>query len=303
MSVDKPYIGRFAPSPSGPLHFGSLLAALASFLDARSQQGTWLVRMEDLDPAREPPGTADLILHTLEHFQLLWDGAVVYQSQRESAYHEAIHSLTNLGLCFHCACPRQRIRELNGVYDGHCRHRHLPDPGNALRLTVKAHPIRFNDAIQGPVEQQLTETCGDFIIRRRDRLTAYQLAVVVDDAWQGITDVVRGVDLMSSTPRQIYLQQQLGYPQPNYAHIPVAINKFGQKLSKQHFAPALPENQVTRCLVEALDALGHPPPPEVRRETAEQLLLWAIQHWHVQKVPKLDTIPVSSDFADAQQED
>lgn len=303
MSVNKRYIGRFAPSPSGPLHFGSLLAALASFLDARSQQGKWLVRMEDLDPAREPPGTADLILHTLEHFQLFWDDDVVYQSQRASAYEEAIHELKTQGLCFHCACSRQRIRELKGVYDGHCRLLQLPDEGNALRLQVADETIKFEDAIQGSVVQNLTEACGDFVIRRRDRLTAYQLAVVVDDAWQGITNVVRGVDLIDSTPRQIYLQELLNNPRLDYAHIPVAINRFGQKLSKQHFAPALPENQVTRCLVEALEALKHPPPRELREETADRVLSWATQHWDVQKVPKLDTIPVSSDFAETQQED
>ncbi|MDF1623787.1 MAG: tRNA glutamyl-Q(34) synthetase GluQRS [Pseudohongiella nitratireducens] len=302
MSVDKTYTGRFAPSPSGPLHFGSLLAALASFLDARSRQGTWLVRMEDLDPAREPPGTADLILHTLEAFLLCWDGDVVYQSQRQAAYDEAIAALTEQRLCFHCACPRQRIRELKGVYDGHCRTMNLPDQGNALRLRVTDQCISFEDAIQGLYQQNLQQACGDFVIRRRDRLTAYQLAVVVDDAWQDITHVVRGVDLLDSTPRQIYLQSQLGFPLPYYAHIPVAVNRLGQKLSKQHFAPALPENQINRCLTEALIALGHPPPHEIANDTTDHILTWAIHHWDVQKVPKLDTIPVSSDLADLQQE-
>lgn len=303
MSVDQDYIGRFAPSPSGPLHFGSLLAALASFLDARARQGTWLVRMEDLDPAREPPGTADLILRTLEHFHLFWDGTVAYQSQRQAAYDDAISQLVQKGLCFHCSCSRQRIRELNGVYDGHCRSLQLPDQGNSLRIQVQDKNIRFEDEIQGVFEQNLQHACGDFVIRRRDRLTAYQLAVVVDDGWQGITHVVRGVDLLDSTPRQIYLQTQLGYPIPHYAHIPVAINRFGQKLSKQHFAPALPENQVNRCLTEALTALGHKPPDDVSRDTTDHLLNWAIERWHVQKVPKLDNIPVSSDFAEIRQED
>jgi glutamyl-Q tRNA(Asp) synthetase len=303
MSVDKRYIGRFAPSPSGPLHFGSLLAALASYLDARSRLGTWLVRMEDLDPAREPPGTADLILRTLEQFQLLWDGEVVYQSQRKPAYDDAIAQLTDAGLCFHCACSRQRMRELNGVYDGHCRARHLPDQGNALRVRIEDKEIHFHDEIQGAFQQNLQQACGDFVIRRRDRLTAYQLAVVVDDAWQGITHIVRGVDLLDSTPRQIYLQTLLGYPTPGYAHIPVAINRFGQKLSKQHFAPALPEDQINHCLTEALTALGHAPPEEISRDTTDRLLNWAVDRWDVQKVPKLDTIPVSSDFADIRQED
>lgn len=302
MSVDKPYTGRFAPSPSGPLHFGSLLAALASFLDARSHRGSWLVRMEDLDPAREPPGTADLILRTLETFQLCWDGDVVYQSQRQSAYDEAISILKQQDLCFHCACPRQRLRELKGIYDGHCRSMNLPDPGNALRLRADDQYIRFEDAIQGSHQQNLQHACGDFVIRRRDRLTAYQLAVVVDDAWQNITHVVRGVDLLDSTPRQIYLQSLLNVSTPQYAHIPVAINQLGQKLSKQHFAPALPENQINRCLAEALTALGHPPPRDVTSDTTEQILAWAIADWDVQKVPKLDTIPVSSDLADIQQE-
>src|SRR5690554_1433902 len=191
------YVGRFAPSPTGPLHFGSLLAALASFLDARSHQGCWLVRMEDLDSTRESPGTADSILSTLEAFQLHWDGDVLFQSQRFEAYQHALEHLRDKGLLYACNCPRQRVRLLGGVYDGHCRkHPPPPDASSAVRIKVPNEAWSFTDRIQGLYEQNLARDCGDFVLYRRDNVPAYQLAVAIDDNWQGITHIVRGCDLL-----------------------------------------------------------------------------------------------------------
>jgi len=288
------YVGRFAPSPSGALHFGSLIAALASYLDARACRGRWLLRMEDLDPAREPTGAADNILFTLEKFGLHWDGAVVYQSQRLAAYTEALQALKELGLIYPCDCSRQRIRASGGVYDNACRERKPPPPGpSALRLQVPDQIIEFQDRIQGFCQQSLKNDCGDFVLRRRDGLFAYQLAVVVDDAWQGVTDIVRGHDLLESTPRQIYLQRLLNTLTPSYAHLPVATNAQGQKLSKQHFANPIQTGQCGWYLGEALGFLGQRVPEELCSAPVEQILDWAQMHWDIQAVPKLATIPIS----------
>lgn len=294
------YVGRFAPSPTGALHFGSLLAALASFLDARAQQGRWLLRIEDLDPAREPPGAAQQIMDMLEEFGLHWDGPVVYQSQRLHAYEHALQTLQQQDLVYPCDCSRQRVRELNGIYDNHCRQRPSPPPGDcALRLKLPAIAQGFEDRIQGYRQQQLTQECGDVVLRRRDGLIAYQLAVVVDDAWQGITDVVRGHDLLDSTPRQIALQQMLGLPQPQYAHIPVACNQQGQKLSKQHFAKALDRRNARQYLREALSFLRQDLAASSNRETPASQLQRAIERWDIHRIPKLANIPVSSQLGQA----
>ena len=231
------YVGRFAPSPTGPLHFGSLVAALASYLDAKANGGRWLVRIEDLDPPREVTGSSTHILKQLQALGMNWDDDVLYQSTRLSAYERILQQLENLEYCFNCDCSRQRVSGLGGVYDGRCRSRGLnPSPGLAIRLKTSSQTVRFADGIQGDYVQNLEHEVGDFILRRRDGLFAYQLAVVADDAAQKITHVVRGYDLVSSTPRQIYLQQLLGLPTPSYAHIPIIVNELGQKLSKQHFA-------------------------------------------------------------------
>lgn len=287
------YVGRFAPSPTGALHFGSLLAALASFLDARANQGRWLLRMEDLDPAREPPGAAQQILDTLVDFGLHWDGPVVYQSQRLSAYREVLATLTERGLIYRCNCSRQRVRAANGIYDNHCRDRPEPPQSDfALRLKLPAVSITFEDRIQGLYQQDLHRECGDIVLCRRDGLIAYQLAVVVDDAWQGVTDIVRGFDLIDSTPRQIALQQMLSLPLPRYAHIPVATNQQGQKLSKQHFAKPLDGRHAKQYLFEALRFLRQDLPPGSNRETPASQLQRAIEHWDIQRIPKLANIPV-----------
>ena len=279
------------------MHFGSLVAALASFLDARANQGTWLLRMEDLDPEREPPGAADRILDQLTAFGLNWDGDVVYQSHRLEAYRHALDALQGLGCCFACDCSRQRIQAMGNVYDGHCRRRRdVPPADHALRVRVDPVILRFTDLIQGEQEQDLAIQIGDFVIRRRDGLFAYQLAVVVDDAWQGVTRVVRGHDLLDSTARQIYLQGLLGLPTPEYAHIPVIVDEGGHKLSKQQMASAADPAQASLYLHQALIALGHEAPPGMSRASTATLLDWAISNWHIQKVPKLASIPESASF-------
>lgn len=288
------YIGRFAPSPSGALHFGSLLAALASFLDARASKGAWLLRMEDLDPTREPTGAADQILFALERFELYWDGPVVYQSQRLDAYADALNTLQEQGLLYACDCSRQRIRAMGGVYDNRCRQRSQPPAGSsALRISVDNTEYHFTDRIQGNVVQI---TADDFVLKRRDGLFAYQLAVVVDDAWQCVTDIVRGYDLLDSTPRQLFLQHLLHYTMPHYAHIPVAVNAQGQKLSKQHFAKALSLENSHQQMFNALQFLGQNPPVELHGATVAAQLQWAIANWDIQRIPKLANIRVSSQF-------
>jgi glutamyl-Q tRNA(Asp) synthetase len=291
-----PYRGRFAPSPTGSLHFGSLVAALASYLDARHNAGEWLVRMEDLDRPREVPGAADDILRTLEAFGLTWDAEVLYQSRRDEAYHAAADELKALGLLYPCACSRKQIRDhgLQGtegpIYPGSCR-RGMP-PGStrrSLRVHTTAQPVQVKDRIRGLISQSLERDVGDFVVYRADGLFAYQLAVVVDDAWQGITDVVRGVDLLLSTPRQVYLQELLGLPRPGYAHLPVAVDEKGRKLSKQRAAlPVLAENPAP-ALYAALRHLGQLLPDE-RPDRTEEILAWAIAHWDSGRIPAVDAL-------------
>ncbi len=291
MSNSPSYVGRFAPSPTGPLHFGSLLAAVASFLDARSQQGQWLMRMEDLDPAREPPGAADLILNQLLDFGLHWDGKVLYQSTRMSAYHDALARLQSMDLCYACDCSRPQIHAMGAIYDGRCRLRSNPSLTDvAVRLKTTDCEISFVDQIQGPQCQRLLFDTGDFVIRRRDGLIAYQLAVVLDDAWQHVTHIVRGYDLLDSTARQIYLQQLLGLATPIYAHLPIVVNAEGHKLSKQTFAEALKSSQKSVLLHKVLGFLGLNPPASLARTAVATQLEWAAECWHIQAVPNLATI-------------
>jgi glutamyl-Q tRNA(Asp) synthetase len=291
-----PYIGRFAPSPTGPLHFGSLVAAVASWLDARAAGGRWLVRMEDLDRPRCEPGAADTILRQLDAYGLHWDGAVLVQSQRDSVYATALNELKDGGAVYPCACTRSQLAQVSRnhegeiVYPGTCRNG-LP-PGAAARswrVRVPDVNTHFHDRIHGDLQQNLAHDVGDFIVRRADGLFAYQLAVVVDDAFQGITHVVRGADLLWNTPRQIYLQSLLGLPTPVYAHVPLITNAAGQKLSKQTLAPALPESGRGEVLMQALAALGHLPPGELAAGPAE-LLAWASAHWQIENVPLQPTI-------------
>ncbi|WP_421868916.1 tRNA glutamyl-Q(34) synthetase GluQRS [Motiliproteus sp.] len=290
------YIGRFAPSPTGLLHFGSLLAALASYLDARSRQGRWLVRMEDLDPPREVPGAADQILKTLEAFGFEWDGPVWYQSQRLEHYHQVLQQLIDSGAAYGCDCSRSQILMRNSrIYDGYCRHRQPieSDLPLAIRLCVDDETIAFTDAIQGPQRQQLATEVGDFVIRRRDGLFAYQLAVVVDDAAQGVNQVVRGYDLLDSTARQIHLQRRLELPTPGYAHIPILVNDQGQKLSKQTYASAIDAANPGPSLFQALLLLGQQPPPSLRQAQAHEILTWGCEHWQLRQIPRQPHLPES----------
>ncbi|WP_301670357.1 tRNA glutamyl-Q(34) synthetase GluQRS [Neisseria benedictiae] len=288
------YTGRFAPSPTGLLHIGSLLTAVASYADARSNGGKWLVRMEDLDPPREMPGAASHILHTLEAFGFEWDGEVAYQSRRYALYEETLCRLQTAGLVYPCHCSRKdwqagARRGADGfVYNGRCRH-----PGQrpalqgkypAWRIRVPDRVIGFSDGIVGGYAQNLARDIGDFVLLRADGYWAYQLAVVADDAEQGVTHIVRGQDLLVSTPRQIYLQQCLGVPTPQYAHLPLLTNAQGQKWSKQTLAPVLDLNRREQLLRQVFRYLKLPEAPETDRPA--ELLDWAVAHWDMGKVPK-----------------
>lgn len=274
MSDTRRVIGRFAPTPSGPLHLGSLVAALGSYLSARAQGGQWLVRIEDLDPPREMPGAADRILQTLERYGLHWDGPVWYQSQRHDAYEAALHALSDH--VFYCTCTRAELRGTGGVYPGTCHHRREPPPDrHATRIRTRGLPARFTDAELGEQHLNAGEIGSDPILRRKDGLWAYPLAVVVDDQAQAVTEVVRGSDLLTMTPVQIWLHEALGQPAPAFRHLPVVRQADGRKLSKQNGAPALNEQDPTPQLREALRHLGLTPPRLSHRE----LLAWAVEHW------------------------
>lgn len=285
------YIGRFAPTPSGHLHFGSLVAALASYLDARSVGGRWLMRMEDLDPPREEPGAQAAILKALESYGFEWDGEMVLQSDRHDAYAEVLNRLFNHGLAYACTCSRKTLAPYHGIYPGLCRNAGHDSKDAAIRLRVPELEYHFIDRVQGEFRQHLGREVGDFVIRRRDGLYAYQLAVVLDDAWQGITDIVRGADLLDSTPRQLYLQELLGLPQPRYLHIPLITQPDGNKLGKSYRSPPLTENQATPLLLRALRALGQNPGAELAYATPREVLDWGIAHWDALKIPRALNLP------------
>ncbi|HET7775521.1 MAG TPA: tRNA glutamyl-Q(34) synthetase GluQRS [Azospira sp.] len=289
------YRGRFAPSPSGPLHFGSLVAALGSCLEARCRGGEWLVRMEDVDGPRTVPGAAEAILASLQAYGFVWDGPVLWQQQRLGAYAEALERLKGAGLAYPCACSRKEIadsaagRSIDGAprYGGTCRAGLAPGrSARAWRLRVPEEEVFFADGLLGRVGQQLQRDVGDFVLLRADGQFAYQLAVVVDDAFQGITHVVRGADLLDSTPRQIWLQRCLGLPTPAYVHLPLATNGAGEKLSKQTRAPALDDADPVPALYLALAFLGQEPPRELLAATLDQVWAWALAHWQLARVPR-----------------
>lgn len=300
------YRGRFAPSPSGPLHFGSLVAALGSYLDARAERGEWLLRIEDVDQPRSVAGAADDIRRTLDAFGFEWDGEVVVQSRRLDFYHAALVRLQLAGDVYPCACSRREVADsatlasVDGglVYPGTCRagvqegraarawRMRVPD-GDAARLA-------WTDRVQGAQTQDLAREVGDFILLRADGQFAYQLAVVVDDALQGVTDVVRGADLLASTPRQIWLQHCLGYATPRYAHLPVACNAVGEKLSKQTLAPALALGQAAAQLVRALDFLGQKAPTALAAAPVATVWDWALAHWSFAAIPRQPSIPLAN---------
>jgi glutamyl-Q tRNA(Asp) synthetase len=291
------YRGRFAPTPSGPLHFGSLVAAVGSYLDARSRGGEWFVRIDDLDPPRVVPGAADDILRTLAACGFEWEGAVVWQSRRAEAYHAALHRLRRDNLLYPCACSRRDIADSavagaeGAVYPGTCRSG-LPGerPARALRLDTRGGSASFEDALQGQVEQNIASEVGDFVLYRSDGVFSYHLAVAVDDAEQGITDVVRGADLLASTARQILLQRTLKLPTPRYAHLPVAVDSSGAKLSKQTRAAPVNASKPLPALVTALQFLGHAP-PQAASERVDELWRWAMAEWRLGRVPHEQTRP------------
>ena len=293
------YIGRFAPSPTGPLHLGSLMAAMGSYLEARAHGGRWLLRMEDLDPPRQVPGAAGGILRDLETLGFRWDGHVLYQSSRRETYEQALDRLQQDGALFPCACSRSEIADsavagIEGpVYPGTCRAGLAPGKtARALRVRTAIGEIGFEDGLQGPVQQDLSRDIGDFVVRRADGCHAYQLAVVVDDGWQGITHVVRGADLLLSTPRQLYLQTLLRLPHPIYMHLPVAVNAAGEKLSKQSQAAPLDPSKPAWSLWQSLSYLQQQPPQSLRHASIDEVWAWAQEHWQTAALDGLASVGI-----------
>ncbi len=291
------YRGRFAPSPTGPLHFGSLVAAAGSYLEAKTRGGEWLLRMEDLDTPREQPGAADGILRTLEACGMTWDGSVMYQSRRSAAYRAALARLEAQGLVYVCGCSRREIADSglgpDGalIYPGTCRNGLAAGKkARATRVRVDHEPIGFEDAVQRKIHQDLAAEVGDFVLLRADGLYAYQLAVVVDDAEQGITDVVRGADLLDSTPRQIYLQRLLGLRTPRYLHLPAAVNAAGEKLSKQTRAAPVAARDPVPALAQVMDFLGQSPPALLRRAPLPEFWSWALAHWDAARIARVRSL-------------
>ncbi|NOU00034.1 MAG: tRNA glutamyl-Q(34) synthetase GluQRS [Gallionella sp.] len=320
------YRGRFAPSPTGSLHFGSLVAAVGSYLDAKHHHGTWLVRVEDLDTPRCMAGAADDILRTLAAFGLHSDEPALYQSQRTAAYEAALQQLQTIGAVYPCCCTRKEVADsaLHGIdgqiYPGTCRNGITEGREERswrvrtnLKTSVRAEPveaffekteenyssfdklrtnevIQFNDTLQGHITQHLENEIGDFVVKRADGLFAYQLAVVVDDAFQGITHIVRGADLLHSSPRQIYLQQLLDLPTPHYMHLPIAVNTQGEKLSKQTLAQAISTDCVAATLISVLEFLQQQPPVELRAGSIEEILDWAVENWRLEQLKNVPRI-------------
>ena len=288
-----PYCGRFAPSPTGPLHFGSLIAAVGSYLEAKSRGGQWRVRMEDLDPPREQAGAAERILRTLEACGMGWDGKPMYQSQRGEAYFAALARLDAQGLVYVCGCSRREMADSglgpDGalIYPGTCRNGLAPGKKpRATRIRVGDTVIQFEDAVQGKIRQDLAAEAGDFVLLRAGGLYAYQLALIVDDAEQGITDVVRGADLLDSTPRQIYLQRLLNLRTPHYLHLPAAVNAAGEKLSKQTRAAPVDERDPVPVLTQVMEFLGQAPPAQLHRASLAEFWRWALVHWDAKLIPR-----------------
>jgi len=304
------YVGRFAPSPTGPLHFGSLVAAVASWLDARAACGRWLVRIEDVDTPRTVAGASDAILSTLEALGLTWDGAVLRQGARTARYAEALETLRRAGQLFRCDCSRREVADsaLRGpegaVYAGRCladrdiftREPHPRMTSCAVRFAVAAGEVSFDDRVQGRITQDVAREIGDFVLRRRDGLFAYQLAVVVDDAEQGVTDVVRGADLLGSTARQIALQRALGYASPRYLHFPVVVDRAGDKLSKQTRALPVDASRGPEAIAAALRCLGQ---PAVESREPAAMLREAAAQWSVERIPRAATAPLPDNGRDA----
>ncbi|MGJ0486486.1 MAG: tRNA glutamyl-Q(34) synthetase GluQRS [Methylomicrobium sp.] len=285
MAGSKSYVGRFAPSPTGPLHLGSLYTALASYLDARARQGLWLLRIDDIDTPRNVPGAADSILATLEAYGLHWNGPVFYESEHLAGYEQALSDLQRSGRLYPCTCSRKMLAEMPGrhdIYPGLCRNRTAfpADQTYALRVKSDGRDIGFEDRLQGFIRQNLAAEHGDFILKRKEDIISYQLACVIDDHLQGITDVVRGFDLVDSTPKQIYLQQLLGLPTPSYLHVPLIIDSHGYKLSKQTLAEAVTMRNTAAVMFQLLELLKQKPPLGLKQASCPEMLEWAVQNWN-----------------------
>lgn len=288
------YVGRFAPSPSGPLHFGSLITALGSYLQAKSSQGEWLLRIEDIDPPREVKGAAYNIMHTLEQTGLYWDREVLFQSRCSERYQDVIHHLVEQKLAYFCDCNRQRIQTLPlYCYDGFCRSRNLlPTDSKPMSLRIKqSHFIDyFKDILRGEQFIDKLQAHEDFIIHRKDGLFAYNLVVVLDDHFQGVTDIVRGADLLPVTGKQISIYRLFGWAEPTYLHLPLALNANGAKLSKQNHATPIDLRHIKSLIVKALTFLGQKIPQDWQDGSTEQLINHAIAHWNINLMPKIDQI-------------
>ncbi|WP_374572837.1 tRNA glutamyl-Q(34) synthetase GluQRS [Acinetobacter sp.] len=276
------YTGRFAPSPTGPLHFGSLITAVASYCDARAHQGKWLVRIEDTDIPRIYPGSEEHILRSIDAFQLEPDAEIIFQKDRLEIYESVIQQLHQQGWVYACQCTRKMLGS-NHIYAGTCRNSALPFAGQAIRVKVDDQQICFDDRLQGRHCSNLQRDLGDFVLKRRDGIINYQLAVAVDDCLQGMTHVVRGADLLDNTERQIWLGRLLGYPELQYMHLPLAMNDQGQKLSKQNMAQALDLTQAPQLLQQAIAALGQPP---VEIAQPREMLAQAASQWQIQRIPQ-----------------
>lgn len=287
-SENRPYLGRFAPSPTGDLHFGSLVAAVASYLEARRHGGEWLVRIEDIDPPRQVEGSAERILRDLNRLGMTPDGEILFQSDRSAAFEEAVERLIAQGDAYWCGCSRADLPP-SGIYPGTCRAGLARGRRRrSVRLRTKRAEVSIVDSIQGDLHENLDIAVGDFVIRRADGLPAYQLAVVVDDAFQRITHVVRGADLLESTPRQVYLQHQLGLPTPRYAHVPVVLGPNGSKLGKRMKSDPVGGQDPASALAAALSFLGQDPPAET---SLDALWGWALEHWDLGRVSRARQIP------------
>lgn len=292
MRDTQPVIGRFAPSPTGPLHFGSLYTALASFLDARSQQGQWLLRIDDLDTPRNKKDSVESILTTLERFGLHWDGSVAYQSRQLALYHEILDELAEGQLIYRCTCSRKSLPA--DIYPGLCRNKQISaESPHALRIKTEQRIIAFEDRLQGLVAHNLAEQHGDFILKRKDQIIAYQFAVVIDDDRQRVSQIVRGCDLLTSTPKQIYLQQLLGLTTPRYMHVPIIIDRHGYKLSKQTLATAVDSTNPAAVIHQLLGLLKQQPPPELQHASVTELLAWAVAHWNPAPLKNIQAIDVA----------
>ncbi len=279
------YIGRFAPSPSGPLHFGSLIAALGSYLQARASQGKWYVRIEDIDPPREVKGAASDILRTLDAFGLHWDAEVLYQHTRQDAYQEQINQWIKTHEAYNCTCTRKQIKEIGGMYSGHCRDRLRSAKNASIRVCIDRPVLEFTDIKQGVISLNRDMAAEDFIIKRRDGLFAYNLAVILDDIYQGVTEIVRGADLIEPTGRQVSLYQKLNVSPIRYLHLPLALDLHGNKLSKQNHAPAVNNENPGPAMEAAFSFLGHPIPPCIKGAPVAQLLLWGTANWDINRLP------------------